>query len=493
MKQWFRQIIKDASSYFSSINDLNPEIRDIYAKMLSDEVSKQYSWVKPEISNNTRSDNTTTNSVEDLLDGNITPEEYHNNISNRKPRIVLTEAASEQQVRESLNKYQHSKIDIPIQPGSQVGLRLNIPSLTRKNIGVVTIHDTQDQNRVVSYTNVARIRNAVFQTNPNAALSVASGEKNKFPMAQINGEWVGLSGYNMKERGLDAKNQVQNILSDPDWVQVGMNPRQASYFYSLSRFSRPVVSASEVIQIGNLVYAKNPVYGRPQDFGTNSTNPSGQRIYFQDNFRTDRNYKSSGVSNNIGRHMLGKGLIDSYVVLSQGEYNQALSTSDASRTTPRAFISNDILYLNDDAIHTDDTFADFMDVMIERLPDYHLNNIRDFAYMTKDQDRVDAYSASMEGNESTQDLTFLAEILKNPKFASFSDDIMEEIFGYKSTDPVYILPGTEENTTPTNHTSTTSNMTSMLMNQAMSQIGLNMEQSLKVVQASINEYNNISC
>ena len=46
------------------------------------------------------------------------------------------------------------------------------------------------------------------------------------------------------------------LLNDPEWTQVGYNPFRVGYFYDRSDLM-PVISASEVIQVGPFVIAKS--------------------------------------------------------------------------------------------------------------------------------------------------------------------------------------------------------------------------------------------
>ena len=44
-----------------------------------------------------------------------------------------------------------------------------------------------------------------------------------------------------------------------------MDPKEHSFFYD-KRTDQPVVGGSESYSVGNTVFVKNPVYGRPEDF-----------------------------------------------------------------------------------------------------------------------------------------------------------------------------------------------------------------------------------
>jgi len=63
----------------------------------------------------------------------------------------------------------------------------------------------------------------------------------------------------MSEEEAVAKSQA--YLNHPEWKQVGYDPERHGYFYDRASME-PIHSAEEVIQIGPLVLAKKPVYGK---------------------------------------------------------------------------------------------------------------------------------------------------------------------------------------------------------------------------------------
>ena len=57
-------------------------------------------------------------------------------------------------------------------------------------------------------------------------------------------------------------------LKDKEWRQVGMDPERHSFFYD-RQTQAPIVSAERVIQVGPLVLAHKPTYGKIEDFKYN--------------------------------------------------------------------------------------------------------------------------------------------------------------------------------------------------------------------------------
>jgi len=194
-----------------------------------------------------------------------------------KPITEFMEPASLSNVEFAIGKKSISKktgesmIDVPIEEGREVGVRLDINAYVDKNTWVVTVHDSKVKRdgsldvggSPISYTNVARIKNVTFASNPGAALNIARG-RSKATIARIMGNWSPLEGDTPEARAENAKSIIVEVMNDPSWVQVGMNPFRHSYFYDRLD-GMPVVKANEVVQIGGLVYAKNAEKVSPLD------------------------------------------------------------------------------------------------------------------------------------------------------------------------------------------------------------------------------------
>jgi hypothetical protein len=215
-----------------------------------------------------------TAAAQSLKDGKITNEEYRATISENSPILPITrffEPATIEEIKRAFEvatkkETDADKIDTPVKEGTEVALRLDIPSYKFNNTWVVSVHDGRTKKGpVISYTNVAKIKDVEFSIEPKAALNIAAGIQ-KTTIGRMYGTWESIPGANMAEQGESAKKMVESIVNDPSYVQVGMNPFRHSYFYDRSSdIGRPIMSAEEVVQIGGLVYAKNPVYGNWTD------------------------------------------------------------------------------------------------------------------------------------------------------------------------------------------------------------------------------------
>ena len=144
-----------------------------------------------------------------------------------------------------------------IEDGTQISARLDIPAYNDTDTWVVTLHDGVDKSgATVGYGQTAVLNNVNFTTNPLAASSIAAGNS-KATIARMNGEWE-----NMDPEAVYKK--ATELLDSDEWVQVGMNPYRASYFYDKAD-GMPILSAEQVIQVGPLVLAKKVKKTTPDD------------------------------------------------------------------------------------------------------------------------------------------------------------------------------------------------------------------------------------
>jgi hypothetical protein len=210
--------------------------------------------------------------------GKMSPLQYKALVDKYKPITPYTtvpDPASEEQIMGALTKTNREAQGLPpkqsyygvpsqtLAEGDPVGLRLDIPSYDTANTWVVTAHGPRKSKASggagtrIGYEPVAAATEVEFSVSPKAALGIAKGAS-KSTIATMEGRWKPTSAA-------EAKAAAELYLKDPDWVQVGMDPERHSYFYDRAT-RQPVVSAEHVIQIGPLVLAKKPKYGKPEDF-----------------------------------------------------------------------------------------------------------------------------------------------------------------------------------------------------------------------------------
>jgi hypothetical protein len=196
--------------------------------------------------------------------GTMTAEEFNKLVDTYKPIPVYAEPlkpATAEQVFDALDVKKREQINPPIPNGTKVGLRLDIPAFNRKGVFVVSIHQKRTASapgKVIGYGSVAKAKNVTFGVgNQLKALDIAAGEA-KDALQTIEGEYVNITPE-------QAFAEAQRAIKDPSYVQIGIDPTRHAYFYDRST-TLPVVSAEEVIQIGNMILAKKPVFGKKADF-----------------------------------------------------------------------------------------------------------------------------------------------------------------------------------------------------------------------------------
>jgi len=242
------KVVKGLTGALSKLNDIavakraTPEVNRI--DMNFKDVTKRV----PEL----------TEAANMLARGEITAAQYDSLVNRVKPvapySFVPAPATAQDAMRAlTENKkpaYGKSK---EMTAGEQADLRLDIPAYKDHGVWVNSIH-RKDQPTV--YDSTSSVKNATMIGSPEKALKVAQGGP-KAPFAVIRGDWNPMSQE-------DAVKNAQAYLDHPDWRQIGYDPERHGYFYDRVTME-PVHGAEEVIQIGPLVLAKKPTYGKKSD------------------------------------------------------------------------------------------------------------------------------------------------------------------------------------------------------------------------------------
>ena len=190
--------------------------------------------------------------------GEMSAAEYDALVQQYKPvtpyNFVPTPATREEAVGAlTANKKEKYGAAEEWEAGTPVGLRLDIPAYSDHGVWVNSIHGPDS----TAYGNVSSVTDARFGNFDDKALKVAQGAA-KSPFAKIEGKWNPIEEQ-------EAVKRASEYLTNPEWRQVGMDPERHGYFYDRQTME-PIVASEEVIQIGPLVLAKNPVYGDKGDF-----------------------------------------------------------------------------------------------------------------------------------------------------------------------------------------------------------------------------------
>ena len=202
-----------------------------------------------------------------LREGKITSEEFRKLSDERQPIKPITEMPkfpTKEEVVKALHATDPRKtkkgvlgVNKSIDDGTLISSRLDIPAYNNSDTWVVSLHDgSVKDGKTVGYGQSAVLNNVNFTSNPLAASKIATGSA-KTTIARMQGEWQNMDPEEVYKT-------VESLFDDPDWVQVGMNPYRASYFYDKAD-GMPVVSAEQVMQVGPLVFAKKAKKTTPDD------------------------------------------------------------------------------------------------------------------------------------------------------------------------------------------------------------------------------------
>ena len=167
---------------------------------------------------------------------------------------------TDEQIRNALRSNQLDKALAPVPVGKETGNRLDINAYTNNDppVFVDTFHDINDNNKVLSYNRTGHLKDVNFKSLPNSAVMMGLGTKeqaltpmgaqmgkSKAPIAMIEGTNVGTHDD-------EVRRMMAEMMKDPRYTQIGMDPRVGSQFYDKST-DRPIWTSGEKFQVGPLV------------------------------------------------------------------------------------------------------------------------------------------------------------------------------------------------------------------------------------------------
>jgi hypothetical protein len=199
-----------------------------------------------------------TEAANKIAEGKLSAAEYDSLVNKHKPVEAygfVPQPASREDAMRALNESKRKMYGktSEMTAGEPADLRLDIPAYKDHGVWVNSIH-RKDAPTV--YGSVSSVKNAQMVPSSEKALRVAAGGP-KAPFAVIRGEW-----NPMEEQ--EAVEQAQKFLNHKDWKQVGYDPERHGYFYDRESM-QPIEGAEQVIQIGPLVLAKKPRYGKKEE------------------------------------------------------------------------------------------------------------------------------------------------------------------------------------------------------------------------------------
>ncbi len=230
-----------------------------------------------------------------------------------------------------------------IEDGVLTTSRLDIPSYEQFDKWIVTL-GPKGSNNVYAKTGYFKGgQGGKVQFNPSTkrATKTGTGKSTKEPFGLIRGGWL---NHNPEE----LQKQATKLLDDPNWIQVGYDPRRHGVFYTReAKEGIPKLSvvedAEEVIQIGPLVLAKKPTVrkfkvGEYKEGGSLlpilEKNIGGQVSDGLDNLYMNNRNSKHKLDNMLGfkERQYGGGLDDAYM-------NRRRSSAFAAPDATSAFAS----------------------------------------------------------------------------------------------------------------------------------------------------------
>ena len=217
--------------------------------------------------------------VKDYFNEEITQEEYLDTVAKNQPIKPFKEVPALPSLSDITNSLKSNQLAYGIigltknlKDGEKVATRLDIPAYENYDTWVVSIHDGVKEGKSIAYGQTAVLKNVDFKTFPKTGVRIAMGA-DKTTIARMFGEW-----FNEDPEAVHAR--AKELMNDPAWTQVGMNPFRYSWFYDKAD-GMPLASADEVVQVGALVLAKNAKKVSPSDPMFETKSAKGNKIKFQ--------------------------------------------------------------------------------------------------------------------------------------------------------------------------------------------------------------------
>ena len=199
--------------------------------------------------------------LEEYLKGNISQEERIAIMNKQLPLRPWTEmppAYTDEQIKMALMENKRPKALADVPAGARVGNRLDIPAYTQHGVYVDTTHDLAKGNSPISYNRTGHLKDVEFSSKPNQAVRVGLGTKEQAltpmgaEMGSAKSPFALIKGTNQGTSDEEVRRMMAELMKDPNYAQIGMDPRRHSQFYDKST-GMPVWAAEEKLQSGPLI------------------------------------------------------------------------------------------------------------------------------------------------------------------------------------------------------------------------------------------------
>jgi hypothetical protein len=199
--------------------------------------------------------------LEEYLKGNISQADRIKIVDEFLPirkRSELPPEYTDEQIINALLSNKQPKALVEVPAGMRVGNRLDIPAYTQHGVYVDTTHDLAKGNAPISYNRTGHLKDVEFSSKPNQAVRVGLGTKEQAltpmgaEMGAAKSPFALIKGTNVGTKDDEVRRMMAEMLNDPSYVQIGMDPRRGSQFFN-KETGMPVFAAEEKFQAGPLV------------------------------------------------------------------------------------------------------------------------------------------------------------------------------------------------------------------------------------------------
>jgi hypothetical protein len=199
--------------------------------------------------------------LEEYLKGNISQADRIKIVNEFLPirkRGELPPEYTDEQIVNALLSNKRPKALAEVPAGMRVGNRLDIPAYTQHGVYVDTTHDLAKGNAPISYNRTGHLKDVEFSSKPNQAVRVGLGTKEQaltpmgVEMGAAKSPFALIKGTNVGTKDDEVRRMMAEMLNDPSYVQIGMDPRRGSQFFN-KETGMPVFATEEKFQSGPLV------------------------------------------------------------------------------------------------------------------------------------------------------------------------------------------------------------------------------------------------
>jgi len=351
-----------------------------------------------------------------LQDKKMSREEFEKYVDAYKPietikaETLYPPSSVESMVKAIRGEENKKKINVSIADGTRVGLRMDLPARD-KGVPVVSIHEGKPNNdpktgkpykssgKVIGYGSTGYLKDVFFAPRDQEKSLVMGIEPIKEPLQTAEGTWVNLSPEETYAR-------VKDLVKDPAWKQVGFDPSRHGYFYD-RKTTQPVVSASEMYQVGQFLLAKDVKYAPKSDFLYSLGGERAQVQAFEQTLRS--------LLNKFGLKDVGLKILDG--MTDSGSYAAQIIRIAADAANPVRTLRHEAIHaLRELGFFTDAQWKSLSKMAKDKWIDQYLKqrNVDGKPLKAGEESRYDAYMREYNG-----DMEKITEEAVSDAFADF--------------------------------------------------------------------------